>query len=185
LDPKNLRFIVAIALFGLLFLFFVPIVYDATMFQCANPRVLCPWNPSGLKSLGYTFFHWGGFYSFGGAGDPQLSGYGFVPTGIFTYVNGSIPTTSAILFFLALPLAIAAAGLLEPEIVRKFRVAVIGFVILGLFALIVSANFFSLAYYGYGLAFDLLGVALSLMGAGMILYMYSAGCFNQALRPDP
>ena len=182
LDPKSLRFIIAIALFGFLFLFFVPNIYDATMFQCEGQGGLCPTNPAGLKSIGYALFHWGGVYAFG---DSQLSGYGFVPPGNFAYADGSIPTTSAILFFFALPLAIAGAAMLEPEIVRMFRHAVIGFLVLGILAFIVAANSFALAYHGLGLAFDLLGVGMSLTALAMILYLYDAGWFIRTVQPNP
>jgi hypothetical protein len=134
--------------------------------------VLCPSNPAGLKSIGYALFHWGAIYSL--ENFPQPSGYTYSP-GYFVLSDGTIflLTSSSIVIFFALPIAIAGAGLLEPEIVRKFRGAGIGFVLLGLLMFTIAVGSFSLARRD--LEFDLLGVFLSLTGVAMILYLYGSG----------
>jgi hypothetical protein len=134
--------------------------------------VFCPNNPAGLISIGYALFHWGAIYSLDNF--PQPSAYTF-SGGYAVLSDGTIFlfTSPIILTLFVLPIAIAGAGLLEPEIVRKFRGAGIGFVLLGLLMLIIAAGSFSLARHD--LEFDLLGVCLSLTGVAMILYLYGAG----------
>ena len=116
----------AVVLFGFLFAFFVPFIYNATMFQCSNPAMLCLGNPSGLKSSGYLLFHWGGTYSF------EL-GY-YAPT------VGNL-TTFGVLITYAFPLVVACVGLLGPEIVRLSKVTRIGFAAFGAFVFAMSILF--------------------------------------------
>lgn len=181
MTPKDFRFIVAVTLFGFLFVFFVPIIYDATLFKCADPRGLCLGDPSGLRSIGYTTFHWGGVYSFGGGGDPQLGGYGL--RGSFISSNGDALSSFVTVIIFLLPLAVVNVGLLEPEVVKKFNVAAVGFVVLGLLDFVLAVGSFSLAYQGLGLIFYLLGATISFTGVVMILYLYDAGCFFRGQPP--
>ena len=141
----------AVVLFGFLFVFFVPFVYNATMFQCSNPAMLCLGNPSGLKSLGYLFFHWGGTYSF------EL-GY-YAPT------VGNL-TTFGVLITYAFPLIVACVGLLGPEIVRLSRVTRIGFAAFGAFVFAMSVLFVLSTIP----TLVLLGIALVPTGGVMFAY---------------
>jgi hypothetical protein len=177
-NVKLFRIGSALALLGFLFVFFVPVIYDATMFQCSNPQLAvepfsgytCLTNPSGLKSIGYALFHWGAGYSFGGGGDPQLSGYTFLPDGYFPMPDGSRLSTFGVLLFLALPMTVAGLGLLGPEIVKKSKVTRAGFVIFGafVFALAALVALFS-SPFNLGLAL-LFGGVLAPIGGVMVLY---------------
>ena len=169
---KFLRIGSGLVLLGFLLVFFVPVIYDATMFQCTNPAFGCLSNPAGLKSIGYSLFHWGGAYSFGGGGDPQLSGYTFLPEGYFAMPmpDGSSLSTFGVLLFLALPIAIGGLGLLGSEIVKKSKVTRAGFIIFGafVFALAALVALFSTPF-NLGLAL-LFGGVLAPIGGLMVLY---------------
>jgi hypothetical protein len=116
----------AVVLFGFLFVFFAPFIYNATMFQCSNPAMACLSNPSGLKSLGYLLFHWGGTYSF------EL-GYYAPPVGNLT--------TFGVLITYVFPLMVACVGLLGPKIVKLSKVTRIGFAVFGAFVFAMSILF--------------------------------------------
>ena len=121
MNLRTARISAAVVLFCFLVVFFIPFVYNATLFQCTNGNELCLINPSGLESAGYVLFHWGAVYSFGGAGDPQLHGYDFYP-------GFAMLTAFGVLLFVAFPIAAAGIGLMAPEIVRKSIAARIGFI---------------------------------------------------------
>ncbi|MDV3278541.1 MAG: hypothetical protein LYZ69_08805 [Nitrososphaerales archaeon] len=176
---KRLRIGIALILLGFLFVFFVPLVYDATMFQCAESSFVCLTNPSGLKSLGYALFHWGGAYSFGEAGDSQLLGYAFLPEGYFSYPGTSGLTSFGVLLLVAFPITVACVGLLAPEIIRKSRVMRIGFVGLGAVVFVLHALFFlSMISEGFNLTVALLGAVLAATGGTMVLYGLRPGFFT-------
>ena len=165
---------------GFLFVFFVPVIYDATMFQCTNPQLACLSNPFGMKSIGYAIFHWGGAYSFGGGGDQQLSGYTFLPEGYFKTPDSSGLTAFGVLLFLALPMTVSGLGLLGPEIVKKSKVTRAGFVVFGafVFALAALVALFSTPF-NLGLAL-LFGGVLAPIGGLMVLY----GLHRWMFRPE-
>jgi len=179
LNAKFLRIGSGAALLGFLFVFFVPVINDATMFQCSNPQLACLSNPSGLKSIGYALVHWGGAYSFGGGGDPQLSGYTFLPDGYFTMPDGSRLSAFGVLLFLALPIMVAGLGLLGPEIVKS-KVTKVGFVVFGAFIFALSAlvALFSTPF-NLGLAL-LFGGVLAPIGGLIVLY----GLHRWVFRPE-
>lgn len=178
MNLKRLRIGAALVLCGFLFIFFVPIVYDATMFQCRAGGLLCLTNPSGIKSIGYTFFHWGGAYSPGGAGDPQLAGYTFLPEGYFVLLGTNL-TAFGVLLFVAFPIAIACVGLVAPEMVKKSRATRIGFILYGAFVFTLSLlMFLTMASEGFNAALTTLGVVLLPMGMVMLVYGLRPGIFH-------
>lgn len=171
MNLRNIRLVVALIAFAFLFVFFVPLIYDATMLQCSYGAEACFSNPSGLKSLGYTIFHWGGAYSLGGAGDPQVSGYAFLPDGFLALPDGTHLTAYGVLLFVALPFFIGGIGLLAPEITRKSKLTRIGFTIFGAFVLILSVlMLFTMWSEGFNLA--LATLAITLFPAGFVMTIY-------------
>jgi len=142
----------AVVLFGFLFVFFVPIIYNATMFQCSNSAMVCLSNPSGLRSLGSLFFHWGGTYSF------EL-GYYAPPVGNLT--------TFGVLITYAFPLIVACVGLLGPEIVRLSKVTRIGFAAFGAFVFAMSILFVLSTIP------TLAWLAIALVPTGGVMFAYS------------
>jgi len=88
-----------------------------------------PDDKSGLQSIGYDLFNWGGTYSFG---------YGayFLPTITIQLTDMS---NFGVLLFLIFPLVVVSATLLAPEIVRISRVARFGLVGFGVFTITLSA----------------------------------------------
>jgi hypothetical protein len=142
----------AAILFGLLFVFFVPFIYNATMFQCGNPAMACLGKPSGLKSLGYLIFNWGGTYSF------EL-GYYAPPVGNLT--------TFGVLLTYAFPLIVACVGLLGPKIVRLSKVTRIGFATFGAFVFAMSILFVLSTIP------TLVWLAIALLPAGGVMFAYS------------
>jgi hypothetical protein len=171
LNFRSLRFGAAALLFGFLLVFFVPMVYDSTMFQCSGPGFVCLTNQAGLKSIGYTLFHWGAAFSFGGAGDPQLSGYSFLPDGYFAMPDGGSLTAFGVLMLLALPVAVADIGLIAPELARKSRATRIGLAAFGAFILSLSILMFvSVASEGPNLEMLALAGFLGFVGANMVFY---------------
>lgn len=148
----------AFASFGSLFVFFVPFIYDATLFQCSNPPGFffpsCPELQSGaeggLRSLGSLLFHWGGTYHFG---------VGYVAPPIDNLVF------EALLVY-ALSLIVVCVGWLAPEIVGVSRVPRIGFAAFGAFVFVLSAFFVS----SLNLPFAVLGLILAPTGGAMVAY---------------
>ena len=82
-----------------MFVFFVPVLYDATMFACPYNGTLCLSDPSGLKSLGYWLLHWGATYGF------ELG---------YTAPLVDQLTTFGVLIGYAFPLGVACVDLLAP-----------------------------------------------------------------------
>jgi len=154
----------AVVLFGFLFVFFVPFIYNATMFQCSNPAMVCLGNPSGLKSLGYLLFNWGGTYSF------EL-GYNAPTVGNLT--------TFGVLITYAFPLVVACVGLLGPEIVRLSKVTRIGFAAFGAFVFAMSVPFILSSIP----TLQLLGIALVPTGGVMFAYALRPGIFSLDSEP--
>jgi hypothetical protein len=173
------RIALSLGLFALLFVFFIPIIYDPTMFRCTNGAFLCLTNPSGWKSLGFWLFHWGGAYSPGGAGDPQLMGYAFLPGDYFRVPgwlngppwNGGQMTAFGVVFSVAVPAFVAAIGLMGPEIIRRSRAARAGFTAFGAFVFALAALMYvSMISQGFHPLVALLGEALGAMGGVMVLF---------------
>lgn len=112
MKPSHFRLGAIVFLLGFLFVFFAPIIYDATLFACHIPAgcVLCPIclsNHSGLESIGNAIAGWGATYSIDtGYNSPT------VQWGTTTL------TTAGLLIFIALPIAIATLFLSSPELVR-------------------------------------------------------------------
>ncbi len=153
----------AVVVFGFLFVFFVPIIYNATMFQCSNPGEACLTNPSGLMSLGYLFFHWGATYSL----EPGWSG----PTGgYFAPTVGNL-TTFGVLITYVFPLVVACIGLLAPKIVRLSKVTRIGFVTFGAFVFGMSVLF-------------VLSMIPTLLMLGIVLLPTGGAMFAYGIRPS-
>lgn len=123
------RMLGASVLLGLLFVFFLPIVYNSSMFQCGAGTV-CLSNRSGLQSIGYALFNWGAIYSFGYGASSPMNGY-FAPS-----LDGL--TSWAVLLIVVFPVTVATVTLLAPEIVRISRVARFGLVAFGAFVAILS-----------------------------------------------
>jgi hypothetical protein len=133
LRPRDFRILASLVLLGFLVVFFVPILYNPTLFACTNPSALCLTNPSGLESIGFWLFHWGGTYSL----EPGWSG----PTGGY-----SSPVFDSLTFFdviltYAFPLIVGSTALLAPEIVQISEIARIGFVSFGAFVFVSSILF--------------------------------------------
>lgn len=139
---KRIRVGAALSALGFLVFFFVPTVYNPTLFQCVNYGLsACPSPPSGLMSLSYAMFHWGSTYSL--ASWLSFGAYGILPVGFFALPNGGELTTVGSLFLVALPVAIVGLGLLGPEIARKTRLGRAGFTLLGAGAVLLSAAMFA------------------------------------------
>jgi hypothetical protein len=91
---------VAIALIGVLLLFFIPLI-PATVFQCSGgAATTCLTNNAGLESIGNQIFHWGAFYSY--------------ESGYFSPIVSNL-TTFGVLLFVVLPFVIASMLLIAPE----------------------------------------------------------------------
>lgn len=179
MNPRRLGITISLGLSAFLFVFFVPIIYDPTMFRCVSSSFLCLTNPSGWKSLGYWLVHWGAAYSPGGAGDPQLTGYTFLPAGYFSlpgwrYGSGSSEaqlTAFGVLLFVALPAEVACIGLLALEVARRPHVARIRLAVFGASVLTLSAlMYYSMVGRGFRPILTLLGWSPGPAGAMMILY---------------
>jgi hypothetical protein len=130
----------ASVLLGFLFVFFLPITYDARLFACGLGGV-CLTNDSGLLSVGYAVFHWGATYSFGYGSPSPLNGY-FAPNVTIELTDLS---SFGELLFIVFPLLVASLALLAPEIVRISRVARLGFAGFGAFTTMLSAIVLSAA----------------------------------------
>lgn len=145
-----LRVAVALVLVGFLAVFFLPVVYDTNLYPCSG-GLMCLSNPSGLKSLGYWLFGWGGTYSF------EL-GYAAPPVGSLTTVG--------VLLFYVLPLVVACAVLVGPELVSMSKVTRTGFVAFGAFVFVMSVLF----VLSMIPMVALLGIALALISGMMVVY---------------
>ena len=171
LNSRCLRIGVSIFLAGFLFVVFVPVIYDATMFQCTSPAFACLSNPSGLKSIGYALLHWGGAYSLGGGGSSQLGGYTFLPDGYFALPDGSRLTTGGVLLFVAFPMVVASIGLVAPEIVKKSLAARIAFTFFGGIVLALSLLMVvSILSEGFNSILAAFAVVLFPLGSLMVIY---------------
>jgi hypothetical protein len=148
-------------LLGFIFVFFVPIVYATRMFQCGE-AAMCLVNDSGLRSIGYVLFGWGGTYSFGLGASSPLNGY-FVPTPADPWPVGGV------LLMVFLPLMVAAAGLLAPEIARVSRVARFGLVGFGASVTTLSALAVATTTPGPFLA-ELIFLPMAWAGGLIVLY---------------
>ncbi|MBI3859204.1 MAG: hypothetical protein HY296_03045 [Thaumarchaeota archaeon] len=158
MKPRHLRIGASLVPFGFLVVFFVPILYDSTLFACRNPAEACPSDPSGLESLGFRLFHWGGTYSLNTGWSDPTGGYS-------APVLDSL-TSFGVLLTLAFPLIVACAVLLAPEIVKVSKIARVGFVMFGAFVVSLSTLFlFSMIP-----TLDLLGIALAPTGVWMLVY---------------
>jgi hypothetical protein len=177
---KHLRVGAALALLGFVIVFFVPVIYDPTMFQCANPSFACLSDPSGLKSIGYTLFHWGGAYSFGGAGVGEpLRGYAFLPDGYFALPDGSRLTTFGVLLSVAFPAVVASVGLAAPEIVKKSLATRIAFTCFGGFIFALSLLMLvSMLSEGLNSILAAFPVVLFPVGSSMVVYGLRPGIFQ-------
>jgi len=146
-----------LVLVGFLFVFFVPVVYDATFIQCSD-AFACPSNLAGLQSIGVALFGWGAVYGFA---------WGYSASMVYW---GSL-TTLGVLLFLALPTGVAAVCCVAPEIVKKSLVSRIGFTLFGGFAFALSVLVFaSMLGEGFSLALAALAVILFSFGSTMVIY---------------
>lgn len=112
MKPSHFRLGAIFFLLGFLFVFFAPIIYDATLYACHIPAgcVLCPAclsNHSGLESIGYAIAGWGATYSI-------ETGYNSAAVQLGT----TTLTTAGVFIFIALPIMIATLFLSSPELVR-------------------------------------------------------------------
>ena len=182
MNSRYLRFGVAIAVISFLFVFFVPVIYDATMFQggCGG-GFACLANPSGWKSIGYSLFQWGGAYSPGGAGDPQVGGYTFLPDGFFALPDGSGLTAFGVILFIAFPMVVTAVGCLAPELVKRSIVSRVVVVLFGGFVFALSLLMLAsmateglyLLPYVSGVLMLPSGILMTLFGLRPGLYLFS------------
>ena len=121
---------------GVLVFFFVPILYNPTLFACQSSTATCLSDSSGLESLGFLFFHFGAVYSFGGGWAGPTGGY-------FAPLVYNLTTFGVLLTFVA-PSIVACVALLGPEIVRKSKFSRIGFTAFGasdfIFAVLMLAS---------------------------------------------
>jgi hypothetical protein len=157
LNPKYLRFGLALVLVGFLLVFFVPVVYDAALIQCSD-AFACPSNQAGLQSIGVVLFGWGAVYGFAWGYSASMAYWGSF-------------TTLGVLLFLALPAGLAAVCCAAPEIVRKSLASRIGFTLFGGFAFALSALMFaSMLGGGFNLALAVLAVVLFSSGSNMVIY---------------
>jgi hypothetical protein len=148
-------------LFGFIFVFSVPIVYVARMFQCGG-ATMCLVNDSGLRSIGYALFGWGGTYSFGLGASSPLNGY-FFPTAADPWpIDG-------VLLMVFLPLMVVAAALLAPEIAKISRVTRLGLVGFGGFVTILSGLAVATTTPGPFLA-ELIFLPMAWAGGLIVLY---------------
>jgi hypothetical protein len=144
---KRIRIGAALSALGFLALYFVPVAYNPTLFQCATIvpsggyTFNCPSPPSGLMSLSYALFHWGSTYSL--ASWLSFGAYNILPVGFFALPNGGDLTTVGSLFLVALPAATVGLGLLGPEISRGTRLGRAGFTLLGAGVVLLSAAMFA------------------------------------------
>ena len=172
MNPKYLRFGVAMALVGFLLVFFVPVVYDAGLIQCSD-AFACPSNLAGLESIGVVLFGWGAVYGFA---------WGYSASMVYW---GSL-TTLGVLLFLALPTGVAAVCCIAPEIVRKSLASRIGFTLFGGFAFALSVVIFaSMLGEGFNLALALLAVTLFSFGSTMVIYGVRPRLFQITLEESP
>lgn len=152
MNTTYLRWGGAVAIAGVLAFFFIPFLYNATLFACPSPAYMCPSNPSGLESLGFWLFNWGSTYSYNSA---SLSYIGFGNLSLF-----------GILFTYIFPADVACVGLLAPEIVGLSRLTRAGFVGFGAFVALFSVlNVFPLT-----IPFTQLGIILVPTGAYMVVF---------------
>jgi len=168
LNTNDLRRIGAAAIAGLLVFFFLPVVYNSTLFACGNGAVACLTNPSGLESLGYWAFHVGVVYGL----EP---GVGFASIGFSNLGFGGDLTLFGVLLAYVFPSIVACVGLIAPEIVRLSRVTRVGFVAFGLFVAALSAIFvlsWSLPLTGIGVV--LLGASWYMVAFGMGIWIFRA-----------
>jgi len=156
----------AFASFGSLFAFFVPFIYDATLFECSRPpgfltdQALCLGQQSGLQSLGSMLFHWGGTYHFG-------VGYLAPPVDNLTF---------EVLLVYAVSLIVVCVGWLAPEMVGVSKVTRMGFIAFGAFVFVLSAFFVS----SLNPPFAALGLILGPAGGAMTAYGMRSLFFHAA-----
>lgn len=172
----NLRFArigTTIILLGFLLVFFLPLVPFTKAVTCNAPPggfyFGCPPIPtggsySGYHSIGYLLTGWGASYS------GWLGGY-VAPA----VANGACPgcylTAFGVLLAVALPLVVAIAVFLSPEIVGLSKVTRIGFIAFGAFVVALSALLLiSMIGQGFQLVFALLGAVLVPTGSAMVVY---------------
>ena len=175
LNSKKVRIAAALVAFGFVFFFFVPVVYDSTLFQCTYGLMGCLINPSGYVSVSYAVLHWGGAYSSAGGGDntlPLVPGYVFLPADYFGLPDGSWLSSFFIVLNIAIPVAAAGVCLLAPEMVRWSRFTRIGFTIFASLVLLSSAVACLSMPTGldFELWMDVAASALVMLGSGMLLY---------------
>ena len=185
---KRIRIGAALSALGFLAFYFVPAVYNPTLFQCA-PMIPaggyafdCPSPPAGLMSLSYALFHWGSTYSL--ASWLSFGAYNVLPVGFFALPDGGELTTVGSLFVIALPVAVIGLGLLGPEIARSTRLGRAGFTLLGVGVAVLSvAMFVSMVMEGgtNGLPPPpdvALGAFLGF--GGLVISLYGVGFFDSS-----
>jgi len=146
------------ALFGSLFAFFVPLIYDATLFKCSNPGMAC-FTPSGMESLGYLLFHWGGTYSF-------ALGYATPP------VDSML--TFGVLIVYALSLALICVGWFAPQVIEMSKKTRIGFTAFGAFVFALSV------FFVVSLSAPFFVIALILAPTGIAMFVYGVHSLREA-----
>jgi hypothetical protein len=148
---KHLRIGAAFALLGVMFISFVPVLYDPTMFACREPRTLCLSDPSGLKSLGYLLFQWGATYGFElGYSAPAIDQL----------------TTFGVLIGYAFPLGVICLDLLSPELTRISKITRFLYIALGAFAVLTSVSL----VFSREPSLSLVAVILAPTGVLMVAY---------------
>jgi len=148
----------ALILAGFLFVFFVPVIYDAALCQFTSPAFPCPSNPAGLKSIGVALFGWGATYWFEGGYSASLVYWGSF-------------TTMGVLLLVGLPTAVACVCCLAPEIVRRSLALRFGFTLFGGFVFTLSVVIFaSMMGQGFNLVLATLAVVLFSFGSTMVVY---------------
>lgn len=154
-----MRRVGAAVIAGLLVFFFLPVVYNATLFACGNGAFACLTNPSGLESLGYWVFHVGVVYGL----EPNV---GFASIGFSNLGFGGDLALFGVLLAYVFPSIVACVGLLAPEIVRLSKVTRVGFVGFGAFVALFSVLF----VLTWTLPLAILGIILVPTGTYMVAF---------------
>jgi hypothetical protein len=162
---------------GFLFVFFLPIIYEARLFACGLGTA-CLTNDSGLVSIGYAVFHWGARYSLG-YGSLSFNGY-FAP-----YVTIELTDLSSFgeLLFIVFPLLVVSFALLAPEIIGISRVARFALVGFGAFTTMLSAIVLSAAI-SHPFLPEFVFLPLAWVGGLTVMYGTRTWIFHPTSRRD-
>jgi len=152
----------AAVLLGILFVFFVPVVYSSNLYadQMYAGSVTAPSNPAGLNSIWAAIFGLGAVCGF-------EEGY----SASIPYLGLGSLTTSGLLLLVVLPMLVATVGCMAPEIVKKSLATRIGFAVFGggVFTLSVLV-FASMLGNTFNSLFATYGVVLFSEGSLMVIY---------------